>query len=149
MAFNTPVLVGAVPLLAVQSYVVNEGYRSATIADSSFAQMVAPTTRTVTIEAWLVGAWRALRPALEAMALVPRAVASVAAPLMDFAGVPVVSKNFVHVDMQITNLTFTQDSQNRDALKVNIQLTSVPRTTRLGTAVGLGDMALGAGTAFL
>lgn len=148
MAINVPVLVGAVPLLAVQSFVVNEGYKSAPIASSRFVQMVAPTTKTITIDALLVRGERALRPALEAEALVSRALASVTAPLMSVAGLPVVSKNFVHLDMQITALTFTQDNQNRDALKVNIQLVNVPRT-KLGALLELADVALGVGSAFI
>jgi hypothetical protein len=148
MAANIPVLVGVVPLLMVQSYVVNEGYKSTSIAGSPLVQMVSPTTKTITIEAFLVGAERALRPALEALALTSRALASVTAPLLSVAGIPVVSKNFIHVDMQITSLTFTQDNQNREALKVNIQLANVPRP-KLGGLLGLADVALGAGSAFL
>jgi hypothetical protein len=148
MAANIPVLIGAVPLLMVQSYVVNEGYKSASIAGSSKVQMVSPTTKTISIEALLVGAERALRPALEVLALTSRALASVTAPLLSVAGIPVVSKNFVHVDMQITSLTFTQDNQNRQALKCSIQLTNVPRPL-LGGLLGLADVAVGAGSAFL
>jgi hypothetical protein len=148
MPANIPVLVGEVPLLMVQSYVVNEGYKSASIASSPLVQMVSPTTKTITIEAFLVGAERRLRPALEALALTSRALASVTAPLLSVAGIPVVSKNFIHLDMQITSLTFTQDNQNREALKVNIQLTNVPRP-KLGGLLGLADVALGAGSAFL
>jgi hypothetical protein len=148
MALNIPVLVGLVPLLKVQSYVVNEGYKSTSIAGSALVQMVSPTTKTVTIEAFLVGAERALRPALEVIALTSRALASVTAPLLSVAGIPVISKNFIHLDMQITSLTFTQDNQNREALKVNIQLTNVPRP-KLGGLLGLADVALGVGSAFL
>jgi hypothetical protein len=148
MAANIPVLVGVVPLLMVQSYVVNEGYKTASIAASQFVQMVSPTTKTIAIEAFLVGAERALRPALEAMALTSRALASVTAPLLSVAGLPVVSKNFIHLDMQITSLVFTQDNQNREALKVSIQLTNVPRT-KLGGLLALADVALGVGSAFI
>lgn len=148
MAANIPVLVGVVPLLMVQSLVVNEGYKSTSIAGSPLVQMVSPTTKTVTIEAFLVGAERAFRPALEALALTSRALASVTAPLLSVAGIPVISKNFIHLDMQITSLTFTQDNQNRNALKVNIQLINVPRP-KLGGLLGLADVALGAGSAFL
>ena len=148
MAVNFPVLVGAVPLLMVQSYVVNEGYKSVSIAGSSRVQMVSPTTKTIKIDAFLVDKQRALRPALEALALTSRALASVTAPLLSVAGIPVVSKNFIHFDMQITSLSFTQDNQNRNALRCNIELTNVPRT-KLGGLLGLADVALGAGSAFL
>ena len=149
MAINIPVLVGVVPLLKVQSYVVNEGYKSTSIASSTFVQMVSPTTKTITIDAFLVDAERALRPALEALALTSRALASVTAPLLSVAGIPVISKNFVHLDMQITSLTFTQDNQNRETLKVNIQLTNVPRSSVMGLIGGIADAAVGVGTAFV
>lgn len=147
MAFNVPVLVGVVPLLKVQSYAVTEGYKSASIANSTFVQLVAPTTKTIAIEAFLVGKERLLRPLLEAMALTSRALASVSAPLLSLAGIPVVSKNFVHLDMQITSLVFTQDNQNRETLKCSIQLINVPRP-KFGGLLGLADVVVGAGSAF-
>ena len=148
MSLNFPVLIGAVPLLAVQSYVVNEGYKTASIAGSPLVQMVSPTTKTITVEAFLVGPERLERPLLEAMALTSRALASVTAPLLSVAGIPVISKNFIHLDMQITSLSFTQDNQNRDTLKVNVQLTNVPRP-KLSGLLGLADVALGVASAFL
>src|SRR4051812_34802727 len=87
-AGNIPVLVGTVPLFAVSSFVITEGYKTASIANSTIAQMVAPTTKTVTIEALLVGPYRLMRPLLEAMALTSRLLASAVAPLMKVAGVP-------------------------------------------------------------
>jgi hypothetical protein len=50
--------------------------------------------------------------------------------------------------MQITSLSFTQDNQNRETLKVNIQLTNVPRP-KLGGLLALADVALGVGSAFV
>src|SRR5712692_1390258 len=111
---NTPVLVGAVPLFAVTSFVLNEGYKTASIAGSTLTQMLAPTTKTISIEALLIGEARARRPALEAMALTSRLLASIAAKLEQVAGVPVVASTGVHLDMQITRLIFTQDNQMRD-----------------------------------
>jgi hypothetical protein len=146
---NIPVLVGAVPLLAVTSFVVNEGYKTAAIAGSTLTQMVAPTTKTISIEAPLIGEFRALRPALEAMALTSRLLASVTAPLMKLAGIPVVAKTSVNLDMQITSLVFTQDNQMRDTIKVSISLTHVPRTQLGGLLGGALDLAVGAGSAFI
>ena len=149
MAFNVPVLVGAVPLLKVQTYVVTEGYKAASIAASPFVQMVGLMTKTVAIDALLVGIERALRPALEALALntVPP-IAQLLATAESFAGIPVVSKNFIHLDMQITQLKFTQDNQNRDTLTVHIELTNVPRPKQLGGVFGIADVELGVGSAF-
>lgn len=146
---NIPVLIGAVPLFAVTSFVLNEGYKTAAIAGSTLTQMVAPTTKTISIEALLIRELRALRPALEAMALTSRLLASVAAPLMKLAGVFVVAKTGVHLDMQITSLVFTQDNQMRDTLKVSISLVHVPRTKLGGLLGGALDVAVGAGSAFI
>ena len=55
---NIPVLIGAVPLFTVTSLTLNEGYQVARIAGSSLAQLVSPTTKTITIEAVLVGSTR-------------------------------------------------------------------------------------------
>jgi hypothetical protein len=111
--------------------------------------MVAPTTKTITIEALLIAELRALRPALEAMALTSRLLASVTAPLMKIAGIPVVAKSGVHLDMQITSLVFTQDNQMREALKVNLSLVHVPRTQKGGILGAALDLAVGVGTAFI
>jgi hypothetical protein len=146
---NIPVLVGAVPLLAVTSFVLNEGYKTVSIAGSSRTQMVAPTTKTITIEALLIEEFRALRPALEAIALTSRLLASVSAPLMALAGIPVVAKTGVHLDMQVTSLVFTQDNQMRDTLKVSISLVHVPRTQLGGLLGGALDLVAGAGSAFI
>ena len=41
---NTPVLIGPVPLLYVQSMSIAEGYRIERVAGSRFSQALAPTT---------------------------------------------------------------------------------------------------------
>ena len=146
---NIPVLVGAVPLLAVTSFVTNEGYKTASIASSTLKQMVAPTTKTIAIEALLIKEFRSLRPALEAMALTSRGLASVTAPLLKLAGIPVVAKTSVNLDMQITSLIFTQDSQMRDTIKVSMTLINVPRTQFGGLLGGALDLAVGVGSAFI
>jgi|SRR5882724_3415662 len=146
---NIPVLVGAVPLVAVTSFVVNEGYKTASIGGSSLKQMVSPTTKTISIEALLIDKFRTLRPALEVMALTSRALASVAAPLLKIAGIPVVTRSSVNLDMQITNLVFTQDNQMRDTLKVSISLTNVPRSQLAGLIGGALDIAAGVGSPFI
>ena len=149
---NIPVLVGAVPLFKVKTYLVTEGYKSVSIPASSFVQMVGMTSKIIAIDALLVGGERALRPALEALAVNPvPGLAQLTAFLESFIGIPVVSKNFVHLDMQITQLKFTQDNQNRDTLTVHIDLVNVPRPKLAGLhafAAGF-DIGLGVGSAFL
>ncbi len=146
---GNPVLVGPVPLLAVTSFVLTEGYKTAAIAGSSLVQMVSPSAKTINIEALLMEEQRALRPALEALALTSRALAAAAAPLMKIAGIPVVAKNGVHLDMQITQLVFTQDNQMRNTLRVTIGLTYVPRSKASVIAGAIADVAVAAGTPFL
>jgi hypothetical protein len=150
MAVNIPVLVGLVPLLKVQTYVVSEDYKSASIATSPFVQMVGLMTKKITIDALLVGVERLLRPVLEALAMnsIP-GVTNVVSFLESFVGIPVVSKNFIHLDMQITQLKFTQDNQNRETLAVHIELLNVPRPKKLGGFLPGADIALGLGSAFL
>ncbi len=146
---GNPVLVGPVPLLAVTSFVLTEGYKTAAIAGSSLVQMVSPSAKTINIEALLMEEQRALRPALEALALTSRALAAAVAPLMKIAGIPVVAKNGVHLDMQITQLVFTQDNQMRNTLRVTIGLTYVPRSKASVIAGAIADVAVAAGTPFL
>lgn len=150
VGFKPAVLLGVIPLTTVTNFVLNEGYKVAQVAGSStIAQMLTPTTKTLTIDAQLIGAQRALRPALEALALTNRILAAAATPLLKFTGIPVVARLGVHLDMQITTLVFTQDNVNRDTLKVNITLVNVPRT-KLGGILGAAlDVAAGVGSAFI
>ena len=148
--FKPSVLVGVVPLTAVTNFQLAEGYKVSQIAGSSIiSQLVSPANKTITIDAQLIGGQRSLRPALEALALTNRVLAAATTALTKFVGIPVVARLGVHLDMQITNLTFTQDNTNRDALKVNIQLVNVPRT-KLGGLIGAAlDVVVGVGSAFL
>ena len=147
---NFPVMVGVVPLLAVTSFRLTEGYEAVKVAGSpSLYQMVRPSAKTITIEALLVEQWRALRPALEALGLTSRAMAPAAGALMTFAGIPVVTKTVVAADMQITSLVFTQETAMRDTLKVTIELKHVPRSRVLELLSSLADAALAVGSAFI
>lgn len=143
-AANRPVLIGAVPLFTVTSISLNEGYQVARIAGSTLVQLVSPTTRSITIEATLVGPERLLvKKELEAMALTSRTLAAAAAPLMALAGVPVVSGLTISLDMQITGLRFTQSNQKRQAIDVSISLEHVPRSNLAAIAGEALDLAQG------
>lgn len=144
----TPVLVGTVSLLYVQSISVNEGYRIERIAGSSFSQAIAPTTKTIGIEAMLVGPQRLIqKKELEALALASRILVAATAPALAIAGIPVVSGLTISLDMQITDLRFNQTVQKRDALDVSITLQHVPRSSTSAIISEIADMALAAGTA--
>ncbi|MFI9047311.1 hypothetical protein [Streptomyces sp. NPDC053427] len=145
---NVPVLIGAVPLFTVTSLSLDEGYQVARIAGSRLAQLVAPTTRTISVEAVLVGRTRLLaKKGLEALALTSRVLAAATAPAMSLAGIPVVCGMTVSLDMQITNLRFTQSNQKRDAIDVSITLEQVPRSSVSAITGEALDMALAAGMA--
>jgi hypothetical protein len=145
---NTPVLVGTVPLLYVQSLNLSEGYQIERIAGSRFSQAIAPTTKTIAIEAMLLGANRLLlKKELEALALVSRVLVAAAAPALALVGIPVVSGLTISLDMQITDLRFAQSVQKRDAIDVSITLRHVPRSAATALLGELTDLALAAGTA--
>jgi hypothetical protein len=144
----TPVLVGGVALLYVQSMSVNEGYRIERIAGSRFSQAIAPTTKTISIEAMLVGPSRLIqKKELEALALASRLLVAATAPALAIAGIPVVSGLTISLDMQITDLRFSQTAQKRDALDVSITLQHVPRSSKVAIVSEVADLALAAGSA--
>lgn len=147
---NAPVLVGPVPLLYVQSMTMSEGYQIARIAGSKFMQALAPTTKSIAIEAMLIGPERlALKKALEALALTSRVLVAATAPALAVSGIPVVSGLTISLDMQITSLRFSQSAQKRDALDVSITLEHVPRSALSLIAGEVADLALAAGSAAL
>jgi hypothetical protein len=145
---NTPVLIGPVPLLYVQSMTISEGYRIERVAGSRFSQAVAPTTKTIAIEAVLPGPDRLLvKKGLEALALVSRVMVAATAPLLGVTGIPVVSGLTISLDMQITDLRFTAGTSKREALDVSLTLAHVPRSSITAVLGEVADLALAAGTA--
>jgi hypothetical protein len=146
---NVPVLVGPVPLLFVQSMTVTEGYEVERIAGTRFLQATQPTRKRIGIEALLAGPDRtALKKALEALALVSRKLADSTGGLLP-NGISVVSGLTVSLEMQITELHFTQSVNRRDALEVSIALEEVPRASLLATLGEVADLAVAAGSALL
>lgn len=147
---NVPVLVGPVPLLYVQSMSISEGYRIERIAGSRFSQAVSPTTKTISIEATLLGQGRLLlKKALEALALTSRVLVAATAPALKITGIPVVSGLTISLDMQITDLRFSQSVQKRDTLDVSITLQYVPRSSLTAIIGEAADLALAVGSAFI
>jgi hypothetical protein len=143
---NQPVLIGPVPLLYVQTISITEGYQIERIAGSRFSQALAPTTKTIAIDAMLIGPNRLrLKKELEALALVSRVLVAATAPALAVSGIPVVSGLTVSLDMQITDLRFNQSAQKRDTIDVSLTLRHVPRSS-LTTVLGeVADLALAAG----
>lgn len=145
---NVPVMIGFVPLLNVQQMTLQEGYRVEKISGSRFSQLITPSTRTLTIEALLTGRERLiLKKLLEGLALTSRALASAAAPALALAGIPVISLFTILLDMQITDLRFTNAVANRDAVTANITLAHVPRHMASEIAGEALDLALAGASA--
>ncbi|MFF0492154.1 hypothetical protein ACFYTQ_24250 [Nocardia sp. NPDC004068] len=141
-----PVLIGPVPLLYVQSIGMTEGYQIQRIADSKFSQAIAPTRKAIAIEAMLLGPERlVLKKALEVLALSSRLLVAASGPAA--TGIPVVCGLTISLDMQITDLRFTQSVQKRDAIDVSVSLEHVPRGTVSAGVGEIADLALAAGTA--
>ncbi len=146
--YNVPVLVGPVPLLHVQSLSLSEGYRIQRIAGSGFSQAVSPTTKTINIDAVLLGRERHfLKKGLEVLALTSRVMVAAAAPLLGLTGIPVVSGLTISLDMQITDLRFTQSTQKREAIDVSLTLQHAPRSTVTAIVGEALDLALAIGSA--
>ncbi|MFC9699658.1 MULTISPECIES: hypothetical protein [Streptomyces] len=142
------VLVGTVPLLYVQSVTMTEGYRVERILGSRFAQATQPSTKTIVIEAVLLGPERhATKKALEVLALTSRALLAAVAPVLAVSGIPVVCGLTLSLDMQITDLRFTQSVQKRDAFDVSLTLQHVPRSSLTALLGEIADLAMSAGSA--
>jgi hypothetical protein len=147
-AVNVPVLVGPVQLLYVQSMTVNEGYRIERIAGSRFSQGTQPVNKTIAIEAVLLGADRLVqKKALEAVALTSRLLVAAAPPGTAALGVPVVSGLTVSLNMQVTDLRFTQSNTKRDALDLSITLEQIPPSGLTALVGQVADLRPAAGTA--
>ncbi|MGW6058052.1 hypothetical protein [Streptomyces sp. NPDC055189] len=143
---NPPVLIGTVPLLYVQSITISEGYEVKRIADSQFSQALAPTRKTIAIEALLLGEERLrTKKELEGLALVSRLLAAAAAPGLALSGIPVVCGLAISLDMQITELRFTQSTQRRAAIDLSMNLQHVPRSRATALLGEAADLALAAG----
>ncbi|AZM46649.1 hypothetical protein DMB38_13265 [Streptomyces sp. WAC 06738] len=142
------VLVGTVHLLYVQSVTMTEGYRVERILGSRFSQATQPSTKTIVIEAVLLGPDRhATKKTLEIMALTSRALLAAAAPQLAVTGIPVVCGLTLSLDMQITDLRFTQSVQKRDAFDLSLTLQHVPRSSLTALLGEIADLAMSAGSA--
>jgi hypothetical protein len=145
---NVPVLVGPVQLRYVQSITINEGYRIERIMGSRFSQATKPSLKTIAIEAVLLGPDRLVqKKALEALALTSRLLVAAVAPTLRSSGIPVVSGLTISLDMQITDLRFTQSVAKRDALDVSMSLQQVPRSSLTALLGEVADLSLGVATA--
>jgi hypothetical protein len=119
------VLIGLVPLFAVDRISLSENYKLPPVGDKKSSQFTGAIERTVQIDATLIGDERhATRLALEAMADLSRVIPAVSSI---FSGIPLVAGLTTLLDMQVSSLNFTQSSQDKDVFTVHISLKHCPR----------------------
>ncbi len=119
------VLIGAVPLFAVNRITLNEGYELPPVGDKKASQFTGKITRTVQVEAVLIGDERhAIRLALEAMADLSRTLPAISSI---FSGIPLVAGLTTLLDMQVSSLNFSQSAEEKDVFTVSISLKHCPR----------------------
>ena len=146
----TDVFLGPVSLNCVQSLTMTEGYSIKSIAGSNFVQAIAPTQKQIEIKATLFGQERLFKKKeLEILALTSRLFLSLAAPVLNRTGIPVVAGLTISLDMQISKLVFSQNAQRREALDVDISLIQVPRTAAIAVLGEVADLVVAVGTAFI
>ncbi len=122
---QTSVLIGAVPLFAVNRITLNEAYELPPVGDKKASQFTGKITRTVQVEATLIGDERhAIRLALEAMADLSKTLPAVSSI---FSGIPLVAGLTTLLDMQVNSLNFSQSAEEKDVFTVSISLKHCPR----------------------
>ena len=120
------VLIGVVPLFAVNSITLDEQYALPPVGDRGASQSASKITRSVRIEAALIGDERqAIRLGLEAMADVSRALQLSS---LSVSGIPLVAGLTTLLDMQVESLTFSQSAEEKDVYTASITLKHCPRT---------------------
>ncbi len=119
------VLIGGVPLFAVNRITLNEAYELPPVGDKKASQFTGKITRTVQVEATLIGDERhAIRLALEAMADLSKTLPAVSSI---FSGIPLVAGLTTLLDMQVNSLNFSQSAEEKDVFTVSISLKHCPR----------------------
>jgi hypothetical protein len=119
------VLLGTVPLFAVNRLSLSERYELPSVGDKGLSQSTSKITREVQIDAILLGAEKQItRLALELIADISKTL-----PLASsiISGVPMITGLTTLLDMQINSLTFSQSAEEKDAYAVSISLKHCPR----------------------
>lgn len=119
------VLVGIVPLFAVNRITLNESYELPPVGDKGLSQSTGKITRTVQIDAILIGDERhVIRLGLEAMADLSKTLPAITTKS---SGIPLVAGITTLLDCQINSLSFAQSADEKDVFTVSITLKHCPR----------------------
>ena len=119
------VLIGTVPLFAVTQISLNEQYALPPVGDKGNSQSTSKITRTVQIQAALLGPIGPItRLQLEMMADLSKTL-PLASSLI--SGIPLVAGLTTLMDMQIDSLSFSQTAEEKGVYTVSISLKHCPR----------------------
>jgi len=119
------VLIGTVPLFAVTQISLNEQYALPPVGDKGNSQSTSKITRTVQIQAALLGPIGPItRLGLEMMADLSKTL-PLASSLI--SGIPLVAGLTTLMDMQIDSLNFSQTAEEKGVYTVSISLKHCPR----------------------
>jgi hypothetical protein len=134
------VLIGEVPLFAVNSIRLTEQYALPEVGGKGTSQFTSKITRTIDIDAALIGDDRQqFRIKLELMADVSRMLAAAQSVVN---GIPVVAGLTTLLDCQISSLSFSQSATDKDTFAVSIQIKHCPRP---GVMAALSEVTNAAG----
>ena len=125
VARQPSVLIGEVPLFAVNRITLNENYSLPPVGSTGLSQFTGIVERTIQIEAMLIGRERHLtRLALEAMADLSKTLPAQSSVV---SGVSLVAGLTTLLDCQVSSLSFGQSAEDKDAFSVSISLKHCPR----------------------
>lgn len=119
------VLIGTVPLFAVNRISLSEQYQLPPVGDKGQSQYTSKITRTVQIEAALLGTdGPTTRLGLELMADLSKTLPLASSIL---SGIPLVAGLTTLMDMQVDSLNFSQSAEEKGVTMVSISLKHCPR----------------------
>jgi hypothetical protein len=122
---QTAVLIGMVPLYAVNRSLLSESYELPPVGGKGASQSTGKITRTIGIDALLIGEQRHdTRLKLELMADLSKTLPAGSSIV---SGNPLVAGLVVLLDCQINSLSFAQSAEQKDVFTVSISLKHCPR----------------------
>jgi hypothetical protein len=125
VASQPSVLIGVVPLYAVNRITLTENYELPPVGSKGSSQSTGKITRTIAIDALLIGEQRHdTRLALEVMADLSKTLPAGSSIV---SGIPLVAGLVVLLDCQINSLSFAQSAEEKDVFTVSISLKHCPR----------------------
>jgi hypothetical protein len=122
---HVSVLIGLIPLFAVTRITLSENFELPPVGDRGLSQSTGKINRTIQVDATLIGDERHLiRLGLEAMADLSKTLPALTSLV---SGIPVVAGITTLLDCQISSLSFSQSSDEKDVFTASISIKHCPR----------------------